>query len=168
MNSRLAVYAGTFDPLTVGHLWMIDQGSRLFDKLVVAIGVNPDKRTMFSPQERLEMLNDLIRKFPNVVGELFVNQYLINYARNIDARYILRGIRNESDYTYERGMRNINGDLAPEITTVFLSPPREIVEISSSMVKGLVGPEGWEKIVQKYVPQSVFQKLKEGHCADIK
>lgn len=164
---RLAIYAGTFDPLTVGHLWMIQQGSQLFDKLIVAIGVNPDKRCMFTPQERLDMLVQATSELPNILTEMFTNQYLINYARGMQCKYVLRGIRNESDYTYERGMRNINGDLGSGITTVFLMPPRDIAEVSSSMVKGLIGPVGWEQIVEKYVPQVVLNKLKKKHNASI-
>jgi pantetheine-phosphate adenylyltransferase len=162
---RLAVYAGSFDPLTNGHLWMIKQGAQLFDKLIVAIGINPDKQSMFTPHERLDMLVAATSHFPNILTEMFTNQYLINYARGVQCRFILRGIRNESDYTYERGMRNINGDLGSGVTTVFLMPPRDIAEVSSSMVKGLVGPQGWEKVVEKYVPPIVLEKLKEKHNA---
>lgn len=162
---RLAVYAGSFDPLTNGHLWMIEQGAKLFDKLIVAIGANPDKKFFFDPRERLAMLVQATNHIPNVLTEWFNNQYLINYALGMQCRYILRGIRNESDYTYERGMRNINGDLGSDITTVFLIPPRDIAEVSSSMVKGLVGPDGWEKVLAKYVPPVVLEKLKEKHNA---
>jgi len=165
MTERLAVYAGTFDPLTTGHLWMIEQGSRLFDKLIVAIGVNPAKRCMFTPKERFIMLVESVGQFQNVHSEMFVDQYLIKYARVMHAQYILRGIRCESDYEYERVMRNVNGDLDAEITTVFLMPPRDIAEVSSSMVKGLIGPDGWESIVEQYVPAPVFKRLKEAHDA---
>jgi len=72
---------------------------------------------------------------------------------------ILRGIRSESDYEYERTMRNINGDLGSGICTVFLMPPRNIAEVSSSMVKGLVGPKGWQRVVRKYVPEPVYRQL---------
>jgi pantetheine-phosphate adenylyltransferase len=161
----VAMYAGTFDPLTVGHLWMIGEGSKLFDKIIVAIGVNPDKRCMFTLQERLDMLVEATSELPNIMPGSFTNQYLINYAREMNCQYILRGIRNEGDYSYERGMRNINGDLGPDITTVFLMPPRGISEVSSSMVKGLIGPVGWEQIVKKYVPKAVFNKLKEKNNA---
>lgn len=161
MKSRVAVYAGTFDPLTIGHLWMIDQGSQLFDKLVVAIGINPEKKCLFSVEDRVEMIVKSTKRFSNVVVDTFSNQYLIDYAKKIDVEYILRGIRNESDYEYERAMRNINGDLDSNVTTVFLIPPRDIVEVSSSMVKGLVGPEGWENIVKNYVSKPVFDKMKE-------
>lgn len=163
MRKTLAVYAGTFDPPTVGHLWIIKQGIKLFNQFVVAIGVNPEKRCMFSVEERLDMIRESTKQFPNLRIETFTNQYLITYAQSVGAKFILRGIRSEGDYEFERVMRNINSDLAPDIITVFLIPPREIVEVSSSIVKGLVGPEGWEKIVRKYVPQPVFEKLKKLH-----
>jgi pantetheine-phosphate adenylyltransferase len=148
---RLGVYAGSFDPPTVGHLWMIEQGVRLFDRLNVAVGVNPDKKYTFSLEARLEMLRDSTRKFRNVSVASFSNRYLIHYAQSVGATHILRGIRSESDYEFERTMRNINGDLDSEICTVFLMPPRGIAEVSSSMVRGLIGPVGWQKIVRKYV-----------------
>lgn len=165
MKNTLAVYAGTFDPITVGHLWMIEQGAKLFDKLIVAIGVNPEKRCMFSLDDRLDMLQQSVQCFPGVEVRSFTNQFLINYARSVDAPFVLRGIRTESDYEYERVMRNVNGDLNDGVTTVFLMPPRSIAEVSSSMVKGLIGPEGWEAIVKRYVPEPVFEKLKEAHRA---
>ncbi len=164
-HGKLAVYAGSFDPLTIGHTWMIEQGIRLFDQLVVAIGINPEKRYAFSLDDRLEMLRASTRGYRNVRVETFCNQFLITYAGSIGASHILRGIRSESDYEYERVMRNINGDLSREITTVFLMPPRDIAEISSSMVKGLIGPEGWERIVRDYVPKPVFEQLTKAHRA---
>ncbi len=163
MIERYAVYAGTFDPLTNGHLWMIERGADMFDKLIVAVGVNPDKRCMFSPQDRLAMLHESVEHIPNVLTGTFTNKYLIDYVHEAGAVYILRGIRCESDYEYERVMRNVNGDLDPGVTTVFLMPPRDIAEVSSSMVKGLIGPDGWESIVEKYVPKQIFSRLKEAH-----
>jgi len=118
-NMRTAVYAGSFDPPTNGHLWMIQRGLQLFDRLMV------------------------------------------DYAKDQGASYILRGIRSSDDYEYERVMRHINGDLAPEIDTTFLMPPRDIAELSSSMVKGLIGPNGWQNLVQRYVPPPVFDYLCE-------
>jgi pantetheine-phosphate adenylyltransferase len=168
MTERLAVYAGTFDPLTIGHLWMIEQGAMLFDRLVVAIGINPEKRCMFSVDDRIEMLRQSVGQFPNVEVSFFTNQFLIAYAQSVSAQFVLRGIRTESDYEYERVMRNINGDLDSKITTVFLMPPRGIAEVSSSMVKGLIGPQGWETIVKGYLPEPVLEKLKEAHYAKSK
>ena len=154
---RLGVYAGSFDPLTIGHLWMIEQGVRIFGRLVVAVGINPEKQYTFSLQQRLRMLRESLKRFHNLSVTSFSNRYLIDYARSIRATHILRGIRSESDYEFERTMRNINGDLDSRICTVFLMPPRDIAEVSSSMVKGLVGPKGWQKVVRNYVPDPVYR-----------
>ena len=161
----MAVYGGSFDPLTIGHTWMIEEGSRLFDRLIVALGVNPEKRYTFSVEERLSMLRVSTGHLRNVEVASIGNQFLISYAKSARATHILRGIRSESDYEYERVMRNINGDLGREITTVFLMPPRNIAEVSSSMVKGLIGPSGWEKVVKEYVPDAVFACLVKGQNA---
>jgi len=158
-KKRVGVYAGSFDPLTVGHLWMIEQGVSLFDRLIVSVGINPEKRYTFSLEDRLDMLRDSLKQFRNLAVTSFSNRYLIDYAQTVGATHILRGIRSESDYEYERTMRNINGDLDATIVSVFLMPPRNIAEVSSSMVKGLVGPKGWQKVVRPYVPEPVYRRL---------
>lgn len=162
-TKRLGVYAGTFDPLTVGHLWMIREGVRLFDHLIVAIGVNPDKKPTFGVEDRLAMLRETCSEYHNLTVTSYSNLYLIDYAQSVQATHVLRGIRSAADYEYERPMRNINGDLDPKICTVFLMPPRNIAEVSSSMVKGLIGPAGWRRIVRKYVPGPVYRRLLETH-----
>jgi pantetheine-phosphate adenylyltransferase len=160
---RTAVYAGSFDPLTNGHLWMIRQGAHLFDRLIVAIGTNPDKTYTFSHEERLEMLRAELGDLDNVSIDEFHNRFLVDFARENGACYMIRGIRSTHDYEYERVMRHINADMAPRVLTIFLMPPRDIAELSSSMVKGLIGPEGWEEQVRRYVPESVFALLKKRH-----
>ncbi|MDP0491986.1 MAG: pantetheine-phosphate adenylyltransferase [Verrucomicrobiota bacterium JB023] len=157
---RTAVYAGSFDPPTNGHLWMIEQGLSLFDRLIVAIGTNPSKTYTFTVEERLSLLKASTPDKPDLEIAYFDNRYLVDYAKMKDAAYILRGIRSPGDYEYERVMRHINNDLAPTITTVFLMPPRELAQVSSSMVESLIGPQGWEKTVQRYVPEPVFEALK--------
>lgn len=156
---RTAVYAGSFDPLTNGHLWMIDQGARLFDKLIVAVGTNPDKTYTYSLECRMEMLREALENMPTVEVAHFHNRFLVDFAKEEKADYILRGIRTSTDYEYERGMRHLNNDMAPAITTIFLIPPRDIAELSSSMVKGLIGPVGWEEQVGRYVPAHVFEMM---------
>jgi pantetheine-phosphate adenylyltransferase len=156
---RRAVYAGSFDPPTNGHAFMIEEGARLFDELVVAVGVNPDKRGTFPVDQRLLLLRQICARHPNVRVERFENQFLVRYAKGIGARYILRGIRTGGDFEFEYTMRQVNQDLAPEVTTVFLVPPRNLAETSSSFVKGLVGPEGWRDVVKGFVPDPVFQAL---------
>ncbi|WP_373740975.1 pantetheine-phosphate adenylyltransferase [Neisseria sp.] len=158
-TTRRAVYAGSFDPPTNGHLWMIREAQAVFDELIVAIGINPDKRSSYSISERCDMLKAVTRDFPNVKITVFENRFLVQYARDIGARFIIRGIRTAADYEYERAMRYINSDLASEITTVFLMPPREIAEVSSTMVKGLIGPEGWRDMIRRYLPDAVYEKI---------
>lgn len=158
---RTAVYAGSFDPPTLGHIWMIEQGVALFDKLIVAIGDNPSKRYTFSVDERLQLLRDSTSHLEHLEIEHFDNRYLVDYARKMDAEFVLRGIRSPHDYEYERVMRHINSDMAPNIRTVFLMPPRDIAEVSSNMVKGLIGPKGWKDTVRRYVPQPVFDFIEK-------
>ncbi len=138
---------------------MVEQGVAVLDRLVVAVGINPDKRYTFPLEDRLAMLRESLKRFRNFSVASFSNLYLIDYAQQIGATRILRGIRSESDYEYERTMRNINGDLGSGICTVFLMPPRNIAEVSSSMVKGLVGPKGWQRVVRKYVPEPGYRQL---------
>lgn len=157
---RIAVYAGSFDPLTYGHIWMVEQGLTMFDRLIVAIGTNPSKSYTFSHGQRIEMLQTTLGHLPNLVIDEFHNRFLVDYAKGAGAQFILRGIRSPADYEYERVMRQINSDMAPEITTVFLMPPRDIAEVSSSMIKGLIGPDGWEEQTRRYVPVTVFEMLR--------
>ncbi len=156
---RRAVYAGTFDPITKGHEFMIEQAAALFDEVIVAIGINPDKNPMFTVEERLEMVKALTNHLPNVRTTSFDNQLLIKFATAAKASFIVRGIRDIKDYDYEKTMRHINADINSDVTSVFLMPPREIAEVSSSTVKGLMGPEGWAHLVAKYVSKPVLKRL---------
>jgi pantetheine-phosphate adenylyltransferase len=147
-------------------MYMIHEGAKLFDELIVAIGINPDKQYTFSLEERLAFLGDCTRGIAHVKLEHFTNMFLVDYAKKIGASHILRGIRNPNDYEYERGMRHINSDLNAQIVTVFLIPPREIAEVSSSFVKGLVGPKGWRKIVKEYLPHPVYDAFLRHYSND--
>jgi len=159
-----AVYAGMFDPLTLGHWWMIEEGHRLFDHLTVAVAVNPDKKPTFMSSERMAMIRATVEQkmaltSHHIAVVAFESEFLVNYARSIGVRYILRGIRNASDFQNEQALRNINRDLAPDIETVFLMPPRDIAEVSSSMVKSLIGPKGWQAVVRRYVTEPVYTRI---------
>jgi pantetheine-phosphate adenylyltransferase len=142
---------------------MISQGLELFDRLVVAIGQNPTKNYTFSTEERIELLQASIPSCERLTITHFDNRYLVDYAKEVDAEFVLRGIRSPGDYEYERVMRHLNSDMAPDINTVFLMPPRDMAELSSSMVMGMIGPEGWEKTVRRYVPAPVFDALESKH-----
>ena len=145
---------------------MDDQkGVGLFDTLFVALGVNPDKRCAFSPKDRIEMISESTKHIPNLTIVSFSDLYLVDFAKRVGAHFLLRGLRAGSDFEYERVLRHINADRDSSVETVFMSPPRELGEVSSSLVKGLVGPFGWEALVGKYVSPCVLAKLKEEHHA---
>ncbi len=157
---EVAVYAGSFDPPTKGHVWMIEHASAMFDRLIVAVARNPEKSYTFDLALREKWLREVSAGFSNVEVATLENEFLAHYARDRGARFMVRGIRNEDDYQYERAMRYVNADLAPGLTTVFLMPPRELCEVSSSFVKGMVGPSGWEPVVRGYVPGTVYEYMK--------
>ncbi|MBC7473697.1 MAG: pantetheine-phosphate adenylyltransferase [Candidatus Sericytochromatia bacterium] len=161
MNNHFirGVYAGSFDPLTQGHMYMITEGSKLFDQLIIAIGINPGKSYTFDIDERVDLIKESTKHLNNIVVETFENRFLVKYAEEKQCKYIIRGIRSESDYEFERTMRNVNGDLNSEISTVFLMPPRGMSEISSSFVKGLVGPEGWQTVIKSFLPDPVYYAM---------
>jgi len=156
---KTCVYAGSFDPPTNGHMYMIEKGADLFGRLVVAVGVNPNKSYTFPLRARLDMLRECTSGRGNVEVDSFEGQFLAHYAHSKGAGYILRGIRSDEDYRFEHAMRNVNEDLEPGLTTVLLIPPREICEVSSSFVKGLVGFSGWEQVIKPYVPEPVYKRL---------
>lgn len=161
---KKAVYAGSFDPMTNGHVWILEQASKLFDELIVAVGENYSKSYTFPLNDRLRLIEEVVKGASNIKVANFSNQFLVNYAKKIAANYIVRGIRNSQDYEYEKTMRHVNFDLNRDITTIFLLPPRQFAEVSSSMVKGLIGSSGWEEVVGQYVPSSVLEFLRHQYA----
>lgn len=161
---RIAVYGGTFDPITLGHWYMIETALKLFDELIIGIAVNPGKNPWFTKEEREKMITDCLHGLEIAWGRVSIktipqNTYLVNYAKSVGANFLIRGLRNEADFGYENSLRLVNLDIQPEVETVFLMPPREVAQISSSTVKSLIGPEGWEEVVKKYVPEKVFEAI---------
>ena len=159
-NETAAVYAGSFDPPTNGHVWMIERSAALFDRLYVAAAENPEKSYTYALEQRLGWLREVCAPHANVEVVSIENEFLAHFSRRVGAHHVVRGVRNEADYQYERGMRYVNSDLHPGLTSVFLMPPRELCEISSSFVKGMIGPVGWEEVVHSYVPAVVFNDLR--------
>jgi pantetheine-phosphate adenylyltransferase len=156
MSERNAVYPGSFDPITHGHLDVIERGSKLFDKLTVAVSVNPSKSYLFEPQERKVMIDKLVKKLPNV-DVIISDELIVNVARRLNARFLLRGIRTFSDFEYEFQMALTNRSLAPEIETVFVMPSEDYSFLSSSMVKQAVALGG---DLSRFVPDNVLSCLK--------
>jgi pantetheine-phosphate adenylyltransferase len=157
---RIAIYSGSFDIVTEGHLWMIQQGIRLFDQLVVGIGTNPSKQTLFDFKTRKQLLESVCAGLAdNLIIEDFGNLALVQFAHDKNASYILRGIRSVADFDYERMLKNVNTDLDDSIETVFLMPPKNLSDVSSSMVKGMLQVKNWETIVKRYVPDAMREAL---------
>ena len=133
---RIAVYAGVFDPITAGHLSVIERAARLFDQLYVLVAVNPSKSTLFTMNERLEMIMDAVAALPNVRGA-GTHQFVVEFARDHQAMFLVRGLRGMSDIEYETKIANANLKLAPEITTLFIPAQPDLSEVSSSRLKEL-------------------------------
>ncbi|HVU44603.1 MAG TPA: pantetheine-phosphate adenylyltransferase [Terracidiphilus sp.] len=151
-----ALYPGTFDPPTNGHVDLIQRGSRIFDHLTVAILLNPVKNPLFTVDERVEMLKEATRSLGNVTIATF-DGMMVEFARHIGASAVLRGIRAISDYEHEFQMALMNRRLAPEIETVFLQPAGRYSFVSSRMVKEVVSFGG---DVSGLVPPNVHKRLR--------
>lgn len=138
----------------------MSRGAELFDELVVVLAVNPDKKGFLPMEVRRELLQQMAAGLPgNVRVEVVPQGFLVDFASRIGATHLLRGIRNTIDFEYEKAMARMNARLQPEIQTVFLMPPSELEEISSSMVRGFVGLPGWERWVKACVPSCVFDSI---------
>ena len=156
MNSVIAVYPGSFDPVTNGHLDLIERGSKIFSQLFVAVLRNQDKDPMFEIEERLEMLRQTTSAWPNVEVDSF-HGLLADYARRKEARVILRGIRAVSDYEYELQMALMNRKLAPQVETVFMLPAEAYSFLSSRLVREVARLGG---SLRGLVPPLVEERLK--------
>ena len=153
--ARLAVYAGSFDPVTFGHLDLIERASMLFSDVVVAIGVHPTRNPLFRIEERLELVRKVSAPFTNVRVDSF-DGLLIEYCRQIGARVIVRGLRVATDFEYELQIAHANADLFPEVDTVFL-PTRTVHGfISASLVREIASHGG---DVSRYAPKPVCEAL---------
>jgi pantetheine-phosphate adenylyltransferase len=157
-----AIYPGSFDPLTNGHLDLIERSARLFDEVIVAILTNPAKAPMFSVDERLDIMKTIIQpRFKNVKFDVF-HGLLVDYAKKSSAQVIVRGIRAVSDYEYELQMAMMNRRLNPEVETVFLMPAESYSYLSSRLVKEIAELGGSVKgLVPDLVEQRLIAKLRK-------
>ena len=156
MKKVTAIYPGSFDPPTNGHLDLVERGSKIFDELVVAILRNPEKSPLFSVGERRKMLEDLTGDFKNVRVDVF-DGLTVAYAARVKAGAVLRGIRALSDYEYELQMALMNRKLRPELETVFMMPAEKYSYLSSRLVREVARLGG---DVSKLVPELVEERLK--------
>lgn len=132
--SVTAIYPGTFDPITRGHIDLVERGARMFERLTVSIAANPNKQPLFSLEERVDLAREALGHLPNVEVCGF-DILLVNHAKQLGAHVILRGLRAVSDFEFEFQLANMNRRLYPEIETVFLTPAEQYSFISSSLVR---------------------------------
>jgi pantetheine-phosphate adenylyltransferase len=153
---RIAIYPGSFDPLTNGHVDIIERGARLFDRIIVSVLVNPDKSPLFSVAERLEIAREVFRGQSNVEIDSFQG-LLVDYARRKGATVIVRGLRAVSDFEYEMQMALMNRHLNPDVETVFMMPAEPYTYLSSRLVKEVYALGG---SVHNLVPELVEARLR--------
>lgn len=157
MLQQTAIYPGTFDPLTNGHMDLIERASRLFDRVIVGVAANPDKSPFFSLEERVSLAQAALAKHHNVEVHGF-NSLLAVFARQMKAGVILRGLRAVSDFEFEFQLASMNRHLAPDLETVFLTPAEQYSFISSSLVKEIAKLQG---DVSQFVDPQVVLAIKQ-------
>lgn len=153
------IYSGSFDVLTKGHKFVIDKALKMFDEVYIAIGVNPDKKTLFSLDKRKQMISETFKNNPRIKVVSFENKFMAKFCKELDINFSIRGVRSVKDYEYELQLQEINEVINSDLTTIYLFPPAKYAGLSSSLVKGLVGNEGWEEIVKNMVPENVLKEL---------
>lgn len=160
LNPRHAVYAGSFDPVTLGHVDIIRRGARLFDRLTVGIGTNPDKQALFSPEERVVLMEEILGDLPNV-DVLCFEGLTVEFVRKQQAAVMLRGVRTVSDIELEFTMTLTNRALEPAIETVFLMASERFSHISSTLIKQIasLGRNASETRLGEFVPPAVIAPL---------
>ena len=148
---KIGIYPGTFDPITNGHIDIIERGRKLFDKLYIVLSVNPNKKTLFTVQERIDLINEIIKDFDNV--EVATTEKLtVDCAKDLNATFMLRGLRAVTDFEYELQINSFNKVLNPELETLFVMASNEYIFLSSSSVKEVAHFGG---DISKFVPHNV-------------
>lgn len=156
---KIAVYTGSFDPVTLGHLNVIERGCKLVDRLIVGIGINSEKSGLFDPAERLELVTRVTQHLPQVEVQTFQG-LAVNFVQQCNAKVMLRGVRPMTDIAGEFTMMMANRRLDPELETVFLMADGQFAHVSSSLIKQLV-PLATETQLAQFVPRSIIDDLKK-------
>ncbi len=144
---KTAIYAGSFDIFTVGHKFIADEALSVFDKLYIAIGTNPGKKSLFSLEDKIQMIKNSYPDNSKVEVVSFENQFLVNFCRNNDIGFVVRGLRNVEDLEYEKQINFMNNKINSKVKTIYFIPPTELSNVSSSLVKSLIGLPEWQFIV---------------------
>ncbi|AXH72890.1 MAG: phosphopantetheine adenylyltransferase [Caudoviricetes sp.] len=151
-------FAGSFDPITNGHVYVVNEALKLADTVEIIIAVNPSKSCMFTGEERFDMIKNVFKDKP-VNVHLVENEYVASYMASIDCTHMIRGIRNGTDFEYEKLIQRANMTVFGGVQTLFVIPPSDLESVSSSFVKGLIGPQNWTHFIKNFIPTEVFNKI---------
>ena len=153
---KTCVFAGTFDPFTNGHAYVVDKCLEVFDKVIVAVGVNVDKKPLFTDDERVQSIKEIYNGDDRVLVKKYSGM-LVDFMRREGVKVTVRGIRNEDDYKYETTMARYNADMYPEVITIYVPAPTDLTYVSSSAIKNIIDLNG---NFDKYVPEKAAAYLK--------
>ena len=165
MKNRIAIFPGSFDPLTFGHLDLIERASRLFDKVIVLVATNTAKQSLFIPNVRQQFVANAVQHFPNVSVEHLTDELVMQYAKQVGATVLIRGVRNTVDFEYEYSIANANRQLNPQLETVLLYADERYRHLSSSLIKEIAKFGG---DISQMVPPEVGQALHLHYKRDTK
>ncbi len=160
LDPRHAIYAGSFDPVTLGHVDIVRRGARVFDRVTVGIGINPEKEPVFTHQERLELMRTVFCELPNVAVQCFEG-LTVDFVQRSGAAVMLRGVRTVSDIETEFTMALANSALAPQVETVFLMANEKYSHISSTLIRQIarMGKDSSADKLRQFVPEPVIEPL---------
>ena len=161
MSNKICIYPGTFDPVTLGHMDIIRRAAGIFDEVYVGMLINQQKKFYFTQEQRMEMLREATKNIEHVYVESF-DGLLIDYANTKGARFVVRGIRNATDYEYEQQMAVINRTLKPDLETVFLTASAGLDVVSSTFVRELIA---FDADLSGFVPPCVYEYIKNCRSA---
>lgn len=157
MQNKIAVFPGSFDPITLGHISLIKRAAPLFDKLVVAVGINTQKKYLFSLEQRLGWLEKVFAEYDNIEVASY-NGLTVNFCKSIEANYLVRGLRNASDFDYEKTISQLNQIIGDNLETVFLISLPEFSHISSTIVREIIKGKG---NVSSFIPKLIMNDIKQ-------
>ena len=159
-------FAGSFDPITNGHMHVINEALNIAEEVHVIVSVNPSKKYMFSGIDRKHMIEDAVGHNSKIKVHLVENNYVASWLADNDINYLIRGIRNSNDFEHEKLIQRANMDVFGPVNTLFIMPPSDLESVSSSFVKGLIGPENWTHYIKKFIPGNVFFQILKNYILD--
>lgn len=158
-NERIAVYTGSFDPITLGHLNVIERGRKLADRIIVGVGINVEKASLFTVDERVQLIEDVVAQWPDVEVRTFTG-LAVNFVRECGSWVMIRGVRPLTDIAAEFTMMLANRELDPEIETVFLMADQRLAHVSSSLIKQ-IAPLADDQRLASFIPQQIIPMLRD-------